>query len=267
MRFVTTLLLVFLCLGAYCQSLFGSGPMIGHVDKETANIWTAAHASVNKLSLTYWPKETQSEKKEVSYAGDLNKKYKTAIFNLTSLTPATEYEYSLSAETGAAGEIATGSFKTQGTDLYPDFSFLTGSCASNVLDTSIFTTMANTPADIMVWLGDNWYLPNQIDNADILWEGAGYARGQAVMGPLLKAMPHYATWDDHDFGPNNSDKDFKFKKESREAFIDFWANPFYGDGKDGIYTKFSYGDVNFYLLDDRWWRSAHRPPYPGDPAP
>jgi alkaline phosphatase D len=120
--------------------------------------------------------------------------------------------------------------------------------------------MANTPANLMVWLGDNWYLPNKIENSEILWEGANYARGQAVMRPLLQAIPHYATWDDHDFGPNNSDKNFKFKKQSREAFMDFWANPSYGNGKDGIYTSFSYGDVNFYLLDDRWWRSSDREP-------
>jgi alkaline phosphatase D len=252
------LLLLFLLLSfqffAKAQSLFVSGPMAGYVNKETANIWVEAEEQVEKLSLYYWADGDENNKKSIQYTEPLSKRFNTAEFSLEGLTPGTTYHYTISAIAGNAKDVTAASFKTQPAQEQPDFSFLTGSCASNANDTSIFTSMANTPADFMLWLGDNWYLPNKVDRNEILWQGANFVRRQPVMHPLWKAMAHYAIWDDHDYGPNNSDKSFELKEDARKAFIDYWANPSYGEKNKGIYTMFSYGDVNFYLLDDRWWR-------------
>ena len=79
-------------------------------------------------------------------------------------------------------------------------------------------------------------------------------RSWPVLQGLLKAMPQYAIWDDHDFGPNNSDKSYAFKEPARELFKKYWSNPSYGENGEGIYTKFSYSDVDFFLMDDRWFR-------------
>jgi alkaline phosphatase D len=69
-------------------------------------------------------------------------------------------------------------------------------------------------------------------------------------------MPHYASWDDHDYGPNNSAASYILKDESRKVFMHYWANPSYGQDGEGIYTMISYSDVDIFLCDDRWWRSA-----------
>ena len=73
---------------------------------------------------------------------------------------------------------------------------------------------------------------------------------------LLKAMPHYAIWDDHDYGPNDADKAYILKDESRNVFKKFWANPSYGMNGEGIYTKITWNDVEIFMLDDRWFRSS-----------
>ena len=68
-------------------------------------------------------------------------------------------------------------------------------------------------------------------------------------------MPQYAIWDDHDFGPNDAGRNYIFKNESRAIFNDYWLNPTSGENKEGIYTMMNYGDVDFFLLDDRFFRS------------
>jgi alkaline phosphatase D len=109
----------------------------------------------------------------------------------------------------------------------------------------------------MMWLGDNWYTRE----ADYhhpwgLWYRAHRDRSLPVLQNFLKAMPHYAIWDDHDYGPNNGDKSFVFKKTSRNVFVSYWANPSYGLNDDGIFTKVGYGDTEFFMMDDRSWRSS-----------
>ena len=40
--------------------------------------------------------------------------------------------------------------------------------------------------------------------------------------------------------------------------MNYWCNPSYGENGQGIYTLSSWGDVDLFILDDRWWRSADR---------
>jgi alkaline phosphatase D len=153
------------------------------------------------------------------------------------------------------------------------FSFLTGSCAhldiaqqdsTGILykgDTSIFYRMSMTPADFMLWLGDNWYL-DAVDwnTAEGLRKKATEVRTSKVMQKLAdRPFPEYAIWDDHDFGPNQSAKDYPLKHENRRVFIDTWTdNPSFGERNEGIYTSFRVQDVRFILLDDRWWRDKDK---------
>jgi len=71
----------------------------------------------------------------------------------------------------------------------------------------------------------------------------------------LKAMPQYAIWDDHDYGPNDADKSYTLKETSRKVFMNYWGNPSYGLDQKGIYTRVSYSDCDFFLMDDRYFRS------------
>jgi alkaline phosphatase D len=108
----------------------------------------------------------------------------------------------------------------------------------------------------MLWLGDNWYTRESDFFSEWgLFYRAGRDRSLGVLQSLLKAMPQYAIWDDHDFGPDNSDKSYVLKDASRKVFMNYWANPGYGLKGQGIYSKYTWNDVDFFLLDDRWFRS------------
>lgn len=120
--------------------------------------------------------------------------------------------------------------------------------------------------DAMVWLGDDVYLreADWYTRTGILHR-YGHTRALPELQPLLASTHHYATWDDHDYGPNDSNRSFAGKALSREAFDLFWGNPpFTVEGLGGVTNTFEWSDVQVFLLDDRWDRSPNRRRETGD---
>ena len=126
----------------------------------------------------------------------------------------------------------------------------------------IFRSIAEQRPDAMVWLGDNIYYRE----ADWLSETAmryRYSHGSSLpqMQQLLANTHNYAIWDDHDFGPDDSDKAFRLRERSLEIFKDYWANASYGTSETpGVFGRFEWNDVEFFMLDNRYYRSANRMP-------
>jgi alkaline phosphatase D len=254
-----------------------SGPMLGQVDYRTATVWIEAKEGKQPL-LRFWRKDDRKQSwvvKGVPKAEARKHGFNVIMFYINGLDVNTAYEYQL--EKGKTEFKADGSFTTK--ELWqwrrspPDFSFITGSCSymnepgfdrsgrSYGGDTSIYTAMARENAAFMLWLGDNWYT-REVDYYSNwgLWYRAHYDRSRAILQPFFSRMPHYAIWDDHDFGPNDMGREFHLKEESRAVFTSFWANPSYGEQGSGIYTRLNHSDVDFFLLDDRTWRSSDKFP-------
>ncbi len=267
-KLLTTFALAGLVLLSQAQIV--SGPMLGQVELRDAKIWLEVAPSVKKVTLQYG-KKGSAVKKSIPYKGPLGNDFNPLQFILGGLDLNTTYEYSFVID----GKVARqkGAFTTknlwQWRQPAPDFTFLTGSCAyfnepaydrpgkPYGGDSSIFETMAGEKAAFMLWTGDNWYT-REVDYYSQwgLWYRPHRDRSLPVLQNFLKAMPHYASWDDHDYGPNNSASSYILKDESRKVFMNYWANPSYGQDGEGIYTMLSYSDVDIFLCDDRWWRSA-----------
>lgn len=129
-------------------------------------------------------------------------------------------------------------------------------------DVAIFEAIADLRPDAMLWLGDNVYL-REVD----WWSRSGiehryaHARQEPALQRLLAAAPHYATWDDHDYGPNDADRSYVLKGATLDAFQRYWPAPSYGvDGVPGVFTQVQIGDAEVFLLDDRTHRTPNRAP-------
>ena len=114
--------------------------------------------------------------------------------------------------------------------------------------------------DLMVWLGDNLYLREPDWTS---WTGImhryDHLRTHPYLQSVFSTMHHYAIWDDHDFGPNNSGAEFWNKAATLKAFKLYWGNPSYGMPETpGNFTYFNWADVNFYLLDNRYHRTTDK---------
>jgi len=123
----------------------------------------------------------------------------------------------------------------------------------------IFDAIATKKPDVMVWMGDNLYYqtPDELDPSMMAFR----YRRQRTFGPLqnlLTATSQIAIWDDHDYGPNDADLSYVMKGESLKLFKQYWANPSFGLPEvPGVFGYARMSDVDIFLLDDRYYRSAN----------
>jgi alkaline phosphatase D len=124
-------------------------------------------------------------------------------------------------------------------------------------DYQIFENILSKNPDFMIWAGDNVYLREADWNSRTgIIHRYTHDRSTPEMQALLASVHNYAIWDDHDFGPNDSDGSFWNKNETLNAFKLFWANPSYGVGDiKGAITFFNWGDCDFLMLDNRFYRT------------
>jgi alkaline phosphatase D len=157
----------------------------------------------------------------------------------------------------------------------PEFSVAIGSCLYvNQPETdrpgtpyggdydAIFESITKQKPDMMLWLGDNIYYREMDWVAESAMRSRWrHNRSLPSMQNLLGNALQIGTWDDHDFGPNDSDRSFQLKDEALRVFSDYFPMPNRGhDGTKGVFTKFEYGHAEFFLLDDRYHRSPNRTP-------
>jgi alkaline phosphatase D len=261
-----------------------SGPMLGMVELRNAMIWLEVAPSVKKVEIKYYEEAGMTEVKQQVYKGELGKDFNPIKFELNGLKMNTTYTYGFLID----GKPFIQPYKTQFTtkDLWqwrkpvPDFSFLAGSCAyfnepiydrpgkPYGWDSTIFETMAATPAAFHLWLGDNWYT-REVDFYTTWGLNYRASRDRSIpsLQRFLSSMPQYAIWDDHDYGPNDANSSYILKDASKKVFDSYWCNPSSGEDGKGIYTKISHGDVDVFMLDDRFFRSADDLPTKVDGQP
>lgn len=168
------------------------------------------------------------------------------IVQLHTLAPNTTYEYSINGEHKDAWH-----FKTRpAEDTSARIAF--GSCANEKEGSSkVWKRMEDDKIDALVLLGDTPY----IDTTDLTVQRRRYQEFSSVhaFANLVAHTPVYATWDDHDFGRNDTDGNLEGKENSRQAFSEYRPNPSVGENGQGIYTSFILGPVEVFLLDARWF--------------
>jgi alkaline phosphatase D len=268
-------ILVFLVIifPAIAYSQIAAGPMIGHTSMTEVTIWVQFQ-SEKKATLWYGPQGSDTILHTPGIAPDLNDLL-IVKFVLSDLQPGTTYTYSLqqSDETTPVFQSESYTFNTQ--ELWqwrtdpPTFTLATGSCAyineerfdrpgkPYGGDYYIFESIAKARPDMMLWLGDNTYLREaDYGSRSGIMHRYSHTRSLKELQPLLSCCPNYAIWDDHDFGPNDSDRSFANKAWTNEAFDLFWANPSSGiPAVGGTGTSFTFNDIDFFLLDNRSFRT------------
>ena len=250
-----------------------SGPMIGHVSMRSAQLWI----QTTRPEAIFVKYKAQGEQAWMTTAtsNTTREQAHAAHVTLEDLEPGTMYE----VQFVVGGEEMSEPLQVQTQVLWdyrmdpPPFSFVTGSCAyinEAQYDRpgrpygggyEIFESMAAEAPDMMLWLGDNIYL-REVDFQSYsgFLHRYSHTRQTPEMSPLLKACPNYAIWDDHDFGPNDSDGSWVHADWSREAFKTFWSNPSYGlpESPRCVSTAFRFVDMEFFLLDNRTYRVNHQ---------
>jgi alkaline phosphatase D len=85
-----------------------------------------------------------------------------------------------------------------------------------------------------------------------------HTRSLPELQPFLGSVHHYFIWDDHDFGPNDSDRSYRLRADALDVHKLFTANQTYGTLETpGAFSRFEWADVEVILLDDRFHRSPN----------
>jgi len=240
-----------------------AGPITGDVRANQATLWMYA-PSKSKCTFSYL---AEGSSKKINKTGNLTAlsnqaaKVPGQIFKSTmnGLAPDTRYQYQVSIN-GKADPKWKGSFKTapvEGTSTA--FRMAITSCMHIKRAQRSWNLLLEEQPDLHLTVGDTHYADTT--NPTVQLEHHLTYRREKEFAKVLQQVPTYAMWDDHDYGPNNSDGTAKGKEFSLAGWKQAWPNPPSGTSKTpGAFFKFSRGDVDFFVVDGRYHRSPNELP-------
>jgi alkaline phosphatase D len=196
----------------------------------------------------------------------------TAVVSIDGLKPATTYRYGIQIQDGPLLEGKHQRFRTFARPTEGStFRIAFGGGAGYVPDNErMWDTILKFDPIAMLLLGDNVYIDDP-ESADM--QRYTYYRRQSrpEWRRLTARSAVFTIWDDHDFSTNDSwggplvDKPAWKQQICWPIFRQNWANPGYGGGPEqpGCWYRFSIGDVDFIMLDCRYYRTN---PKKNDPS-
>jgi alkaline phosphatase D len=236
------------------------GPLLGSLSDSQASFWVrTANESDVTIVVNPFGQENQESSRSGKARSDAKLDY-TARVEVTGLKPKTEYEYQVSIDGKPQGEKA-------GFTTHPkkgeaaDFSIVFGGCAGfTPQHERIWTTIAKYKPTAMVLLGDNVYIDDP--EHQVSQQYCYYRRqSQADWKALTSSTGVFTIYDDHDFGENDCEPGPEIDKPAWkipvwQTFRNNWANPGYGGGEKqpGCWYSFEIGNVQFIMLDGRYYR-------------
>lgn len=232
------------------------GPMIGHVSESTAKIWYRPTEAGKYTVVVHRDDGVVTRATErATPENDL-----CITWTLRGLKAGTRYSYRILNDNNkiTLDDPALYYFDTAPNETTPGKVCLAfGSCA-HTKPLALWNQMRERGAQGLMMLGDTPY----IDSTRLSVQRKKHRDFLAVpdIAQLIRNTPTWATWDDHDFGKNDSDGTLPGKENARQAFIEYRANADYGHNSDGIYTKFRYGSVEVFVLDTRWFSRTEPSP-------
>jgi alkaline phosphatase D len=232
------------------------GPMIGAPGPNHFTVWVRASGEF-EVTLEWSRRADFADAVVADKAPSLASNDFCVTLQARNLEPATAYYYRLRFD-GVLDRHQPLPHRTRTMPVgNADFRVAFGSCCRIQYDDRqrIFDVVRQLDPDLFLWLGDNIYGDSDQPetHADL------YRRGRVVpsLVPVLRSVPSLAIWDDHDFGFNDSDGSNPAKGALLRLFKRYWANPSYGEPDNpGVYFRQSVGDVDFFMLDGRYYRDA-----------
>ncbi len=233
------------------------GPMLGPPGAGSLTVWARASGeypvAVQYATTPDMANSRTSPAMQARLENDL-----TVIVKVDGLKPGSTYWYRVLVN----GEVDRYRIQPSAARTAPDrpqsFRVGFGSCARIARDPDqrIFRVVDAQSPDLFFWLGDNIYADAETEVA--FADEYRRQRNVASLQGVIRSVPQFAIWDDHDFGYNNSDGEYPYKEQSLAVFKRYWANPAYGQpGNPGVYFDYSYAGVDFFFLDGRYYRTPN----------
>ena len=238
------------------------GPLIGAVTDSSARFWLR---TVDEIQIGINVFDDSKGNNPVTYSTGVTRSELdyTSIIEITGLEANRTYYYDILVGSESYFVDTVPSFKTYpGKKESAQFKIgFGGGAGFTPHHEYIWNTIAEQKLSGFFFLGDNVY----IDVPEIPGPVHHYTyyrrQSQPEFKRLVQTTPVYAIWDDHDcamddvwMGPYKNKP--VWKMPTLDLFRNNWNNPAYGtDNWPGCWIRFSLADVDFIMLDGRFYRS------------
>ncbi|MCO4794377.1 MAG: alkaline phosphatase family protein [Bacteriovoracaceae bacterium] len=184
-------------------------------------------------------------------------------FEISKLNPSSVYRIELYNSPGMIEDYRI--FKTM-PKKKEELNIGLASCMSDEfmdIQKEMWAQLVSLNPDIVLMIGDNTYADvvggKYVGGASTpkqIWSRYLETRENIDFYHIRKLIPVLGVWDDHDYGLNNGDKSYQYKKESAEIFDIFYP---FSKSKltrkgPGVSYRLSLNGQNFYFLDARSFR-------------
>jgi alkaline phosphatase D len=238
------------------------GPLLGCLSGESARFWVrTVDTSLVRVAVSKSKNLTDPVQSDVQ-SSDVDEDY-TAVLTIEGLQPSTTYYYDVLIDGRSSLSPSYPSFRT-----YPSrgekarFQVAFGGGAGYVpWHERMWDVIDSHDPVAFLLMGDNVYH----DMPEAVHGGHYYTYYRRQSRPefrrLISSSAIYAIWDDHDCATNDvfmgpyKEKP-EWKMDLFRLFRQNWNNPAYGDAEwPGVWFNFSIGDVDFFMLDGRFYRT------------
>ncbi len=241
------------------QDLLVHGPMLGQLTNEGMAVWVRTENPAEIVVNVYDMNDPDSvvASSQASTSPELEH---TVVIQVSGLQSSTTYFYQLSVD-GIPYE-KTYEFNTSAQKGAPSVFRMgfSGGAGYTPWFERMWDTLHTHDMSLFLLLGDNVYIDHP--ERPVTQKYCYYRRqSRPEFRRFTAETAIYAIWDDHDFTYNDErggpaiDEPY-WKREVLDVFKHQWLNPYYGGGEShpGCYFDFSMGDVDFIMLDCRYYR-------------
>ena len=229
-----------------------AGPMIGVVERDGVRIWCRA-SSADQLVEAILLDAEGAEVARVASKATAERDLTVDLLLQATLRAGHRYRYRVLIDStvvaDAADQVVVGPPPDDGR-----VTLVFGSCANpkRYSEGQIWKSIGQQQPHALVLLGDTPY----IDTTDLSKQRSAYRSfwQDPGLAAVIRTTPVLATWDDHDYGRNDTVGKLAGRENSRQAFGEYHALGNLGDGEsEGIYSSHSIGPVDLFILDTRWF--------------
>ncbi len=247
------------------------GPLLGKVTHASASFWVRT-ASPSMFTIIASPSADFSNLQRIARGQTRAEDDFTGQAQLTSLTPNTRYFYRVEIDgrpaTNNSDDFTFQTFGRPGEKTRLRLAF-GGGAGFVPPHERVWTTIQSFAPQALLLLGDNVYID---DPESLIMQRYTYHRRQSrpEWRQLTAQTAVFSIWDDHDFSTNDcwggpeSHTPFWKPHYVFRTFRENWINPGYagGDAQPGCWYTFSISDIDFIMLDCRYYRTNPKEPMP-----
>ena len=172
------------------------------------------------------------------------------------LRPGTLYHYAVeidgTIDTRRRGRVHT--FR----DGPHDFKLVFGSCASTGSSSTVFDTIRKQEPSVFMHIGDFHYENISRDDPNEFRVAFGEVLSSASQSELYRHVPIMYVWDDHDFGPNDSDRTNPARRAAHRVYRETVPHYDLAGDEAPLYQAFDIGRARVIVLDVRSERDPRR---------